>query len=49
MLKAHAAAIVAGLAVGAFIGYEWAASLTNTPPYSWINNWITGNSASSGS
>jgi hypothetical protein len=41
MAKNHAVAIIAGLAVGAFLGYEFAAQLTNYPPYSWIGSYLS--------
>jgi hypothetical protein len=47
MGKNHAVAIVAGLAVGAFIGYEFAAQLVNYPPYSWIGSYLAGQSTAS--
>jgi hypothetical protein len=42
MAKHHAIAIVAGLAVGAFLGYEFATTLTAYPPYSWIARYLSG-------
>jgi hypothetical protein len=48
MGKSNAVAIIAGLAVGAFLGYEFATTLTAYPPYSWIGNYLQ-SSMSSGS
>jgi hypothetical protein len=39
MQKNHIVAIISGLAVGAFIGYEFAAQLNGIPPYQWIANY----------
>lgn len=39
MQRHHVIAIIGGLAVGAFIGYEFAATLNVYPPYSWIANY----------
>lgn len=36
MNRNHTIAIVAGLAVGVFIGYEAGTTLNGYPPYSWI-------------
>lgn len=47
MGKHNAVAIVLGLAVGAFAGYEFAATLVNYPPYSWIGNYLVGQSSGS--
>lgn len=46
MSKHHSVAIVAGLAVGAFLGYEFATTLASYPPYSWIASYFAGQSSS---
>jgi hypothetical protein len=42
MGRNHVIAIIGGLAVGAFLGYEFAATLNGYPPYSWIANYYSG-------
>jgi ABC-type thiamin/hydroxymethylpyrimidine transport system permease subunit len=46
MSKHHAVAIVSGLALGAFLGYEFASNLTAYPPYSWIGSYLAGTGSS---
>lgn len=41
MDRNHAIAIIGGLALGAFIGYEFAATLNGYPPYSLIANYFS--------
>jgi hypothetical protein len=47
MAKEHVIAIIGGLAVGAFLGYEFAATLNGYPPYSMIANYYANQAASS--
>lgn len=46
MNKNHSVALVAGLAIGAFLGYEFATNLTAYPPYSWIGSYLAGSGGS---
>ena len=39
-MRNHTVAILSGLALGAFIGYEFAGKLNAYPPYSWIANYL---------
>jgi hypothetical protein len=41
MGRNHAIAIIGGLALGAFIGYEFAATLNGYPPYTLIANYFS--------
>lgn len=44
MNKNTSIAIIAGLAVGAFVGYEsmsWGVTLSNTPPWSWVYTYVS--------
>ena len=50
MQKHHVIAIIGGLAIGAFLGYEFAATLNGYPPYSMIANYYAAQAqAASGS
>jgi hypothetical protein len=47
MQRHHAIAIIGGLAVGAFLGYEFASTLMQYPPYNWIATYYTNQVAAS--
>lgn len=47
MNRNHVIAIIGGLAVGAFLGYEFASSLMQYPPYSLISTFYTNQVAAS--